>query len=152
MSGEERKNSYKRLFCEIIDVVCQNVSVRFSENATLLFLSLLDARYFPMYRTSFHQYMYVLQLSCVFPQIFKLCELVLTIPATSAADERSFSALKRLKNYLRNSQNQDRLSSLALMNIEKSFLNKLQSKPSFLDEVIDLFAKKNRRIELNYKQ
>ncbi|PNF25199.1 hypothetical protein B7P43_G17705 [Cryptotermes secundus] len=53
MSGEERKNSYKRLFCEIIDVVCQNVSVRFSENATLLFLSLLDARYFPMYRTSF---------------------------------------------------------------------------------------------------
>ncbi|PNF14161.1 hypothetical protein B7P43_G13483, partial [Cryptotermes secundus] len=194
MSGEERKNSYKRLFCEIIDVVCQNVSVRFSENATLLFLSLLDARYFPMYRTSFpekafsclkenygaffdfvalksellvmfsdpdmakdsvydlHQYMYALQLSCVFPQIFKLCELVLTIPATSAADERSFSALKRLKNYLRNSQNQDRLSSLALMNIEKSFLNKLQSKPSFLDEVIDLFAKKNRRIELNYKQ
>ncbi|PNF40525.1 hypothetical protein B7P43_G08175 [Cryptotermes secundus] len=194
MSGEERKNSYKRLFCEIIDVVCQNVSVRFSENATLLFLSLLDARYFPMYRTSFpekafsclkenygaffdfvalksellvmfsdpdmakdsvydlHQYMYALQLSCVFPQIFKLCELVLTIPATSAADERSFSALKRLKNYLRNSQNQDRLSSLALMNIEKSFLNKLQSKPSFLNEVIDLFAKKNRRIELNYKQ
>jgi hypothetical protein len=38
-----------------------------------------------------HQYMYALQLSCVFPQIFKLCELVLTIPATSAADERSFS-------------------------------------------------------------
>jgi hypothetical protein len=30
--------------------------------------------------------------------------------------------------------------------------NKLHSKPSFLDEVIDLFAKKNRRIELNYKQ
>jgi hypothetical protein len=38
------------------------------------------------------------------------------------------------------------------MNIEKSILNKLQSKPSFLDEVIDLLAKKNRRFELNYKQ
>jgi hypothetical protein len=53
---------------------------------------------------------------------FKLCELVLTIGATSAADERSFSALKRLKKYLRNSQSQDRLSWLALMNIGKSFL------------------------------
>jgi hypothetical protein len=80
------------------------------------------------------------------------CRLVLTIPATSAADERSFSALKRIEIYLRNSQNQDRLSSLALMNIEKSFLNTLQSKPSLLDEVIDLLAMKNRRIELNYKQ
>jgi hypothetical protein len=75
---------------------------------------------------------------------------VLTIPATSAADERSFSTLKRLKNYFRNSQIQDRLSSLAL--IEKSFLKKLQSKPCSLDEVIDLLAMKNRRIELNYKQ
>jgi hypothetical protein len=53
MNGEERKYSYKRLICEIIDVVCLNVSFRFSENAKLLFLSLFDARYFPMYRTSF---------------------------------------------------------------------------------------------------
>jgi hypothetical protein len=45
-----------------------------------------------------HQYMYALQLSCVFPQIFKFCELVLAISATSDPDERSFSALKRLNN------------------------------------------------------
>jgi hypothetical protein len=77
---------------------------------------------------------------------------VLTIPATSAVDERSFSALKRLKNYLRNSQSQDRLSSLALINNEKSFLKKLQSIPSFLDEVVYLLAMTNRSIELNYKQ
>jgi hypothetical protein len=49
MNGEERRQSYKRLFCEVIDVVCQNVSVRFSENAKLLFFSLLDARHFPKY-------------------------------------------------------------------------------------------------------
>jgi hypothetical protein len=41
------------------------------------------------------------------------------IPSTSAADESSFSALKRLKNYLRNVWRKDRLSSLALMNTEK---------------------------------
>jgi hypothetical protein len=64
---------------------------------------------------------------------------VLTIPATSVADEHSFSALKRLKNYLRISQTQDRLS-LILIYIGKFFPSKLQFKPSFLDEVIDLFA------------
>jgi hypothetical protein len=56
---------------------------------------------------------------CVFPQIFKLYVVVLTILATSVGDERSFSALKRLNNYLRRSQRQDRLSSLALISIEK---------------------------------
>jgi hypothetical protein len=44
-----------------------------------------------------HQYMYALQLSCVFPHIFKSYEPVLTIPAMNAADECSFSALKRSK-------------------------------------------------------
>jgi hypothetical protein len=57
-----------------------------------------------------------------------------------------------LNNYLRNSRSQDRLSLLVLMNIETSFLKKLQSNPSFLDKVIDLLAMENRRIELNYKQ
>jgi hypothetical protein len=62
----------------------------------------------------------------------------------SAVDEHSFSAQKRLKNNVKYSQSQARLSSLVLMNTEKFFLNKLQFKPSFLDEVIDLFAKKIR--------
>jgi hypothetical protein len=53
MNGEERKCSYKQLFCEIIHVVCRNVSVRLSQKDKLLFLSLLDARYFSTYRTSF---------------------------------------------------------------------------------------------------
>jgi hypothetical protein len=63
-----------------------------------------------------------------------------------------FSSEEIKKSYLRNLQNQDRLSSLALINTEKSSLKKLQSKPNFLDEVIDLLAMKNRIIELNYKQ
>jgi hypothetical protein len=49
--------------------------------------------------------MYAPQLR-VFPKIFKLGELV------------SFSAFKRLKIYVRNSQSQDGLPSLALMNTE----------------------------------
>jgi len=38
---------------------------------------------------------------------------------TVASAERSFSKLKLIKNYLRNTCNQDRLSSLTVLNIER---------------------------------
>ena len=52
------------------------------------------------------------------PEAAKLLQLVLTIPATTASVERSFSALKRLKTYSRNRTDQGRLSSLATISIE----------------------------------
>ena len=52
------------------------------------------------------------------PEATKLLQLVLTIPATTASVERSFSALKRLKTYSWNRTDQGRLSSLALSSIE----------------------------------
>ncbi|XP_065209889.1 zinc finger MYM-type protein 1-like [Planococcus citri] len=61
-------------------------------------------------------------LTTVFPETFKLLTLILTIPVTSAAAERSFSALKRIKTYLRNTQGEERLSCLALINIESEFI------------------------------
>lgn len=51
------------------------------------------------------------------PETTKLLQLVLTIPATSASVERSFSALKRLKAYSRNQTNPGLLSSLANISI-----------------------------------
>ena len=48
------------------------------------------------------------------PQVTKLCELVLTVPATTASAERSFSVLKRIKTASRNTMGQGRLSSLSL--------------------------------------
>lgn len=90
-------------------------------------------------------------LTTVLPQVTKLCELALTIPATSASAERSFSALKRIKTYLRNNQTQNRLSNLSLLSIEKEVLMTIKSEPNFYDDVINEFLKKNRRIELSYK-
>lgn len=43
-------------------------------------------------------------LSEILPQVIKLASLILTMPATIAGAERSFSALKRVHTYLRNSQ------------------------------------------------
>ncbi|WP_209391471.1 hAT transposon family protein, partial [Chryseobacterium sp. RR2-3-20] len=100
-----------------------------------------------------HQYLMSLQLSSVFPESSKLCRLILTIPATSSSAERSFSYLKRIKTYLRNSQKQDKLSALALINIESALLEDMRSSPRFEETVIDVFAgqNKNRRIDLHFK-
>ena len=54
------------------------------------------------------------------PQLYKLFSLVATIGATSAGVERSFSCLKRLKSYTGNTMGQGRLSSLALLAIERT--------------------------------
>nr|CAH7743196.1 unnamed protein product [Callosobruchus chinensis] len=61
--------------------------------------------------------------------------------------------MKRIKTCQRNTQLQDRMSSLSLISIEKNFLNGLMKRPSFYDSVIEIFANKvNRRIDLKYKE
>ena len=64
------------------------------------------------------------------------------MPASSATAERSFSAMKRITNYLRATMGDERLSSLALMHVHRSF-------QIDIDEVISVFAGlKNRRMAL----
>ena len=46
----------------------------------------------------------------MFNHIEQLVRLLLTIPCSNAEAERSFSSLRRLKTYLRNSMNQERLN------------------------------------------
>nr|CAI5851890.1 unnamed protein product [Callosobruchus analis] len=82
--------------------------------------------------------------------------LICTLPIASASVERHFSCLKRIKTYLRNSINQDRLSDLALMSIEKSLLNNMTrtkvEENEFYEKIINSFLlTKNRTLELIYK-
>ena len=53
------------------------------------------------------------------PQATKLLKQVHTVPATRSSVERTFSALKRIKTYTRNRTEEKRLSSLAIIAIEK---------------------------------
>ena len=55
-----------------------------------------------------------------FPNIFRLMKIGCTLPITSCTCERSFSTLRRLRNWLRSSMTCRRLSSLSLMNIHYS--------------------------------
>ena len=60
----------------------------------------------------------------MYPSIAVLLKILVTIPVTTAtASERTFSALKRLKTYLRTTMSDDRMSSLALMHIHAETVN-----------------------------
>ena len=86
------------------------------------------------------------------PEATKLLKLVLTIPATTASVERSFSALKRIKTYNRNRTEEERFSSLATIAIEKERQQKLRlNKEDFYHNVTDIFVQKNRRINFIFK-
>lgn len=88
----------------------------------------------------------------VFPQLVKLSKLIVSIPASSASAERSFSGLKRIHTYLRSTQGQERLSNLAIISLEKDLLQDLKRSGNFYDDVVNEFLKKDRRIELVYKK
>lgn len=88
----------------------------------------------------------------IYSQFTKLCQLVLTIPATTASSERSMSTLKRIKSFLRNTMTNERLTNLSSLAIEKNLLGVMAKDPTFVESIIDDFAKKKeRRIELEYK-
>ncbi|MGH0171430.1 UNVERIFIED_CONTAM: hypothetical protein FKN15_061323 [Acipenser sinensis] len=77
-------------------------------------------------------------------QLYKLISLVMTRGATSAGVERSFSCLKRLKSYTRNTMGQERLKNLAILYIEKGIMKALQKNSCWHDCVIDHFASQRR--------
>ena len=97
------------------------------------------------------EFINVNDLSDAMPELFRLCVLILTISSTTASVERSFSALKRIKTYQRNTTGENRISGLCLMSIKADLLKHLMQTEEFYEKVINLFAEKNRRIELIYK-
>ncbi|KAJ8885343.1 hypothetical protein PR048_011540 [Dryococelus australis] len=88
--------------------------------------------------------LFTLLPSSMFPNLKKILHIALTIPVSSASRERSFSALKRLKMYLRNTMGQELLASQALLAIEKE-----DGKKVCRHCIINKFTfKSNRRLEL----
>ncbi|KAJ8883982.1 hypothetical protein PR048_015838, partial [Dryococelus australis] len=90
-------------------------------------------------------------LKTTFTKTNNLLLNISTVPMTTPQAERCFSTLKRIKTFLRSTMSKDRLSTSAMLSIEKYMVNKI---PNSNDRVIDLFSskkkkkKKNRRIDL----
>lgn len=76
-----------------------------------------------------------------FPTIKYLLTVLATLPVTTASVERSFSTMKRIKTYLRNSTGNERLSALAVLSIHGN----LGIDPN---EVLEIMAaKKSRKLK-----
>ena len=52
-------------------------------------------------------------------QVARLLKLILVMPATNAVSERSFSAMRRLKTYLRTNMSMARLNNLMVLHVHK---------------------------------
>lgn len=75
-----------------------------------------------------------------YPNVYKLLQILVTLPVTSCEAERSFSSLKRIKTYLRNSTSETRLNGLAALNIHYNI--DVQT-----EEIINCLATSKRRLD-----
>lgn len=82
-------------------------------------------------------------LSQAFPQTMKMITNAFTMPISQVTCERSFSKMKIIKNHLRNSMTDQRLSDLTVLAVERDF-------EIDFEEVINRFSinHKNSRIML----
>lgn len=75
------------------------------------------------------------------PNIAIALRILLTLPITVASGERSFSKLKIIKNYLRSTMTQERLSGLATLAIEYDVCHKIDFK-QILKEFAEIKVRK----------
>ncbi|KAE9543351.1 hypothetical protein AGLY_003262 [Aphis glycines] len=75
--------------------------------------------------------------SDIYPGVNKLFQILATLPISTASNERTFSSLKTIKTYLRNTISEKRLNGLAMLNIHRGV-------EITVDEVIAELAKQSR--------
>lgn len=78
-----------------------------------------------------------------FWDVYNLCIISVTIPISSAGCERTFSCLRYIKSYLRNTMLNDRLTNLSILYIEKKIARSLD-----LDAVVERFANGHKNIRM----
>ncbi|CAI6355920.1 unnamed protein product [Macrosiphum euphorbiae] len=79
----------------------------------------------------------------IYPNVYTFLSLSLTIPISSSTCERSFSAMRKIKNWLRTSMLQDRFSNASVAYIDKDISCSLKN-----EDILNKFAMSNRRLQL----
>ncbi|CAI6360343.1 unnamed protein product [Macrosiphum euphorbiae] len=75
-----------------------------------------------------------------YPNIWCLISILATLPVSTSSAERSFSTLRRLKTYLRNSCSEDRLTGLALLSVHRGI-------QIDIEEIINTFSRMPRKVD-----
>lgn len=76
----------------------------------------------------------------IVPEFVRFLTLVLTIPGSSCSNERSFSVLRRIKNYLRSTMAQDRLNHVAIIHAYPNLVDTLD-----IESLMNEFIVRNRK-------
>ncbi|CAM4687361.1 unnamed protein product [Leuciscus chuanchicus] len=174
---QDPQERYRNLYMAILDNILEQISQRFSNLESMLFLEIVNPGKFDDVRQVFPEeafqsvlksyghpfdsgrlrselqvqysdrdlqgnrgklcdylvFLKDMELDSAMPQLYKLFSVVATIGATSAGVERSFSCLKQLKSYTCNTMGQGRLSSLALLAVDRTMVKSLEKTPSWYD-------------------
>ena len=77
-------------------------------------------------------------MQCGMSEVMKLIKLILIMPSTDAVNERSTSALRRVKTYLHTTMHQDRFNYFVILHIHKDAVDKLP-----LDKCVNEFISLN---------
>jgi hAT family C-terminal dimerisation region len=75
---------------------------------------------------------------CLIPDVITLMKLCLVLPASTASAERSFSALRRVKSYLRSTMSQPRLNHVLILNAYREMVDELD-----MNKIITSFILRN---------
>lgn len=81
-----------------------------------------------------------LNIEHTFPNVDICFRILLSMPISNSSSERSFSALKRIKKFLRSNLNQHKLSNLILLAVEYDITSKLD-----FEDTIKIFAERKSR-------
>ena len=80
------------------------------------------------------------KLTKVFSELHSVIKLYLTVPLSNATAERSFSALRRIKTYLRSTLTQEHLNHFLVLNAHRELLDRID-----VNEVCQSVMKVNER-------
>jgi len=79
----------------------------------------------------------------VYPNMYKLLQVALTLPISSATCERSFSTMRRIKTWMRSTMVENRFNDLSIINIEKDLAKQINN-----TDLVNAFSNKIRYIVL----
>ena len=74
----------------------------------------------------------------ILPVLYKVASILATISATSCSAEKFFSALRRIKTFLRSKMGQDRLTVINIEYANKTMQDDMQT-------IIDIFGRGSNR-------
>lgn len=86
------------------------------------------------------QFIYENELKIVYPNVDIVLRIFVSTPATNCSAERSFSCLKRIKNYQRSIMSHQRLNALAILCIENQITAEIE-----YEDIIKTFAEQKSR-------